>query len=61
MKNNMGEIDRLVRVALGMVVMGAGFYFQSWWGVVGIYVLATSLFTWCPPYALFGVNTCPAK
>ena len=62
MKNNMGDIDRVVRAAVGFILMGAGFYYQSWWGITGIYVLATSMFNWCPPYALFGINTCsPGK
>jgi hypothetical protein len=58
MENNMGDIDRMVRAVVGFIAMGAGFYFQSWWGLAGIYILATSMFNWCPPYVLFGVNTC---
>ena len=58
MKNNMGDIDRIVRAAAGFVALGAGFYFQSWWGLTGLLFLASSMFSWCPPYALFGINTC---
>ncbi|MCK5361310.1 MAG: DUF2892 domain-containing protein [Gammaproteobacteria bacterium] len=57
MENNMGDTDRAIRAIVGFIVMGAGFYFHSWWGVAGIYILATSMFNWCPPYALFGLNT----
>ena len=58
MKNNIGGIDRAVRAVIGFTVLGAGFYFQSWWGLAGVFILATATFNWCPPYALFGINTC---
>ncbi|MCK5361309.1 MAG: DUF2892 domain-containing protein, partial [Gammaproteobacteria bacterium] len=32
MKKNVGNIDRTVRAVAGLVALGAGFYFQSWWG-----------------------------
>jgi hypothetical protein len=31
------------------------------WGWIGIVPLATGLIGWCPPYALFGWNTCSRK
>lgn len=32
MKSNIGNVDRVVRVLAGFAVLGAGFYYQSWWG-----------------------------
>jgi hypothetical protein len=58
MQRNIGDTDRIIRVLLAMVVMGAGFYYHSWWGLVGLVILATATFKWCPPYALLGINTC---
>ncbi|ALP54822.1 hypothetical protein Tel_10140 [Candidatus Tenderia electrophaga] len=61
MKHNVGTTDRAVRAIVGVAIIGAGVYFQSWWGAVGAVLLVTALAGWCPPYALLGINTCKAK
>lgn len=58
---NVGSADRVIRIILGLVIIGAGYYYQSWWGAVGLVPLLTALIGWCPPYALFGINTCSTK
>ena len=58
MKSNIGNVDRVVRVLSGFAVLGAGFYYQSWWGALGLVLLATAAIGWCPPYAILGINTC---
>ncbi len=32
MKHNVGKADRILRIIVGIVILGAGFYFHSWWG-----------------------------
>jgi hypothetical protein len=61
MKKNVGNIDRGVRAAAGFLALGAGFYFQSWWGAIGLVFLGTAAIGWCPPYALLGLNTCSTE
>jgi len=61
MKKNVGGIDRTVRIAAGLVIIGVGVYFRSWWGLLGVVVLGTGLIGWCGFYTLIGVNTCPVK
>ena len=61
MTRNIGGIDRVIRIAVGLgllslVVVGP----QTWWGLLGLIPLATAVMGWCPPYALLGINTCPA-
>ncbi len=58
MKRNIGDTDRIIRVLLAMVVMGAGFYYQSWWGLVGLVPVFTGSTGWCPAYLPFGISTC---
>ncbi len=58
---NVGSIDRVIRIVAGVAIIGAGVYYQSWWGVIGAVPLLTGLMGWCPPYALFGWNTCSIK
>jgi len=33
----------------------------GWWGWLGIVPLATGLIGWCPPYSMFGINTCGVR
>ena len=62
MTKNVGGIDRIIRIALGAALL-LGFAFNSgggysWLYLLGIVPLATGLMGWCPPYAIFGFNTC---
>jgi len=57
MKCNVGGIDRQVRVVVGLAIIGAGFYFQSWWGAVGVVPLFTAAIGWCPAYLPFGISS----
>jgi len=33
MKKNVGAIDRLIRIILGVVIIAWGIYDQNWWGL----------------------------
>lgn len=57
MKANVGSADRIIRFILGAVIIVLGFYFKSWWGVVGIVPIITGLVNYCPAYSLIGVST----
>jgi hypothetical protein len=61
MKTNVGNPDRIVRVLLGIAIVIAGLYFQSWLGLLAIIPLGTALIGFCPLYALFGFSTCPLQ
>jgi len=58
MKKNVGNVDRVLRLILGLVIIALGFINQSWWGLVGIIPLFTAAFGWCPAYLPFGISTC---
>ena len=62
MKQNVGGIDRTVRIVAGLALIGlAATGTVGVWGWIGVVPLATGLGGWCPPYALFGWNTCSVK
>jgi len=61
MKPNVGKLDRVVRIALGIGIAGAGFYFQSWLGAIAIIPLGTALMGTCPLYTVLGLSTCPLE
>jgi len=58
MKQNVGGLDRTLRIIVGLVIIAAGFYFQSWWGAVGVIPLLTGSLGWCPAYLPFGISSC---
>lgn len=58
MKTNVGGIYRSLRYILGLALLGAGLYFQSWWGLLGFVPLLTATFRVCPAYLPFGLSTC---
>jgi len=58
MKCNVGGIDRKLRIVLGSIIVLAGIYFQSWWGLLGIMVVLTGIIRLCPAYLPFGFSTC---
>ncbi len=57
MKTNVGSIDRLLRIILGLIIAIVGVVFDSWWGLVGIIPLATGLFQFCPLYLPLKIST----
>ncbi|MBT3365974.1 MAG: DUF2892 domain-containing protein [Nitrospina sp.] len=62
MNCNIGKTDRLLRVALGVVLVIVGVVTSGSQGiiigVVGLVPLGTGLMGNCPAYTLFGINTC---
>ncbi|MDP3479366.1 MAG: DUF2892 domain-containing protein [Desulfoprunum sp.] len=59
MKINIGGIDRLLRVTVGVVLIGLAIFDRIGpWGYIGILPIATALIGWCPAYAPFGISTC---
>ena len=59
MKQNVHNVERVVRVLVGLAIVSLVFVGpQSNWGWLGLIPVATGLTGWCPPYALFGINTC---
>ncbi|MDO5624170.1 MAG: DUF2892 domain-containing protein [Pseudomonadota bacterium] len=60
MKLNVGGIDRILRIVIGLVLIGLALMGTiGWWGWLGVIPLATGLFRVCPAYSLLGMNTCP--
>ena len=60
MKLNVGGVDRILRIALGVVLIAlAATGTVGWWGWLGVVPLATGLLRFCPLYTLLGMNTCP--
>ena len=62
MTKNVGGIDRILRIVVGVALVAlAATGTVGAWGYLGVVPLLTGLVGWCPPYALFGWNTCSTK
>lgn len=61
MEKNVGTIDRVVRIVVGVVLIALVFVGpMTPWGWIGVIPILTALIGWCPAYRLFGIRTCPA-
>ena len=64
MKINVGNPDRILRVAIGLALIAAAAFdvpYIGAWGYIGVVPLLTGLFGICPAYSIFGFNSCPIK
>lgn len=64
MQKNVGSVDKIVRIVLGLGLLSLLFLLEApmkYLGLIGIVPLLTSLMGWCPLYTLLGVNTCRVK
>lgn len=58
-KTNVGTIDRIFRIVLGIVLIALVFVGpQTPWGWIGVIPLATGFLRTCPLYSLFGISSC---
>lgn len=58
MNKNLGRVDRMLRVVIGIIIIAAGIFNNSWLGAIGIVPILTALIGWCPLYSPFKINTC---
>lgn len=67
MKTNMGSTDRLIRTVIAIII-GVLYFTGTITGMLGMVLLViacifavTSLVSFCPLYAIFGLSTAAAK
>lgn len=61
MKANVGNTDKIIRILLGVAIMAAGYFYGSWFGLIGIIPVLTAFMSFCPLYSIIGVSTCRVK
>ncbi|MEW6718940.1 MAG: DUF2892 domain-containing protein [Thermodesulfobacteriota bacterium] len=57
MKREVGTLDRLVRISVGLILLYQGLVGGHAWGYLGVIPLLTGAIGWCPLYNLLGVST----
>ncbi len=60
MTTNVGETERMLRILIGLLLIGLAFAFQGgwWFGLIGVVPVLTGLLGTCPLYVPFGITTC---
>ena len=62
MTRNIGAIDRVIRVVVGLAALSLVFVGpKTLWGLLGLIPLLTAIIGWCPPYAILGISTCKSS
>lgn len=62
MKTNVGTLDRVVRVAAGLILIALALTGTiGLWGWIGVVPLVTGALSTCPLYSILGLSTCPLK
>jgi hypothetical protein len=61
---NVGGIDRILRIVVGIAVLSLFFVLEGnarYWALIGIVPILTGTFRFCPAYLPFGISTCSTK
>lgn len=61
---NVGTIDRVARVILGLGLLSLVVALESpvrWVGLLGLVLLGTAAMSTCPIYSVLGMSTCPVE
>jgi len=62
MNKNVGGVDRILRVAVGLLLIAlAATGTVGAWGYVGIVPIVTAAIGWCPAYLPFGFTSCKTR
>lgn len=60
MQQNVGGIDRVLRVLIGLALLSLLYWGEGnlkWLGLIGIVPIATALLRFCPMYSIVGIST----
>lgn len=59
---NIHPIERVLRVGLGVVLVGAAYAGAiGSWGYIGLVPIVTGVLSSCPLYTVLGISTCPTR
>ena len=61
MKSNVGGIDRVFRIVVGLGLVAWAAMGGPVWAWIGVVPIATGALGWCPAYLPFGLSTCATK
>jgi hypothetical protein len=60
LKKNIGTVDRLIRLTIGILLLAFAYFKMSWIAFAfGLFTLFEACFSWCILYQLLGKSSCP--
>ena len=60
MRKNIGIHDRILRLIVGIFLLGLAYWVESWiLLILGLFSLFEALMSWCIIYQILGKNSCP--
>jgi hypothetical protein len=58
MKLNMGSVDRIIRLIVGLFLISLIFWGpKTYWGLIGVILVLTAFVGFCPLYVPFKLST----
>jgi hypothetical protein len=60
MKANVGTVDKVIRVILGIALLSLFYFVEGpvkWVGLLGIVLIVTAIMSWCPIFAMLGIRS----
>jgi len=66
MKCNMGKVDRIIRIVIGVLLIAgiflvSGTLLKVLFGIIGLAMILTAATGFCPLYVPFGISTCKTE
>ncbi|MDX9757497.1 MAG: DUF2892 domain-containing protein [Sulfurimonas sp.] len=61
MTKNIGKVDKVARIVVGVILIVLGMMTNSLLGLIGIIPIVTAFLGTCPFYTLLNMNTCNDK
>ncbi len=61
MKANVGGVDKLLRIVVGVALIAWAATGGPVWAWIGVVPLLTGVFNFCPLYAALGMSTCKTR
>jgi hypothetical protein len=61
MEINVGKIDKILRIVVGVVLLAWALTGGPAWAWIGLLPLITGIFGVCPAYSILGISTCSTK
>jgi hypothetical protein len=56
-QRNVGPVDQIIRLLAGMALIILGAVGSGWWLLLGIALIISAAFAYCPLYRLGGIST----
>lgn len=58
---NVGSVDRIIRIVIGLAIIAWSISAGNFWWILGAVVLATGIFSFCGLYKVLGISTTGSK